>query len=128
MSILYDFKRLNDNLNEEEGKTKGYYPRVISRGTLDTKKMLHDLADGSPFLEAELLKSLNLIQEYVLRSLKEGYNVCLTDFGTFSLSAESRLVQTVNEIRAESIRVKGMNFRTAPSFNRKLRCATFEKR
>lgn len=128
MSIQYDFKVVTDNLNEHEKKIKGYYPRIISRGSVDTKKMLRDLSGGSAFKEAELQKSLTLIQDYVLRCLKEGYNVCLTDFGTFSLAAESRLVESPKEIRAESIRVKGMKFRTSPGFNKKLRCANFEKK
>lgn len=127
MSIKYEFKEITDNLHKEEEKRVGYYPRVVSKGTIHTNDMLEDLSGGSAMKKAELGKSLDVIQDYILRALKNGYDVCLSDFGTFSVSAESRIVTDKKEIRAESIKVKGMNFRTSSAFNKKLRTAEFER-
>lgn len=128
MGVKYTFKKVTDNLNTEEEKVKGYYPRIISQGSISTADMVEELSRGSVERSAELQKSITLIEDYIVRKLKEGYNVCLTDFGTFSLSAESRRVQSTDEIRAESVRVKGMNFRTSPKINHKLKTTTFEKK
>ena len=103
-------------------------PLRRSRGSISTTDMIEELSRGSVERSTELQKSVTLIEDYIVRKLKDGFTVCLTDFGTFSLSAESRLVQSTDEIRAESIRVKGMNFRTSPKINRKLKDTTFEKK
>ena len=127
MGVKYTFKKVTDNLNSEEDKVKAYYPRIISQGSISTQDMVEELSHNSVERSAELQKSITLIEDFIIRKLKEGYNVCLTDFGTFSLSAESKLVQITDEIQKETIHVKGMNFRTSPKINRKLKDTTFEK-
>ncbi|MDR0714400.1 MAG: HU family DNA-binding protein, partial [Bacteroidales bacterium] len=55
-------------------------------------------------------------------------NVCIEEFGTFSVSAETaRTVHTEREIRAESIRVKKIVFKTSQALVRRLTGFTFRK-
>ncbi|MEG2067525.1 MAG: hypothetical protein RRZ65_07785 [Tannerellaceae bacterium] len=113
MSVKYKFTPICDNMNGEGEKIKGFYPKVVSRGTIHKEELFDEISQGSASMRAELTRSWMLIESHILERLRNGYDVCLNDFGTFSLSAESRLIEKKNEIRAESITVKGMNFRAS---------------
>lgn len=127
MSIRYKFVPIYDNLNEEGEKVTGFYPKVVSRGTIGKERMFDDISRGSSSLRAELARSWMLMADYIEEKLEDGYDVCLDDFCTFGVSAKYRRVDRINEIRAESIFVKGMHVRTSEVVNKKLRWARFER-
>lgn len=127
MAVLYKFAPVHDNLNEGEKKVKGYYPQVVKRGTIHKEEMLDAVSRGSSSLRGELSRAWMLIEDYIVEQLQNGYDVCLNDFGTFSLSAESRLIERKNEIRAESIFVKRLNFRASTVVTKKLKTTRFER-
>jgi predicted histone-like DNA-binding protein len=103
-----------DNLNPAESRKKGLYPRIISKKTLSLSQLCQDAAEGTTFNPFEVEGAARLLIDRIIRELSEGNNVCLDDFGTFSLSAEAvRTVQDEHEIRAESIRVKKVVFKTS---------------
>ena len=119
MSIQYRFVPIYDNLNEDSEKVTGFYPKVVSRGTINKERMFEEISHGSSSLRSELARSWML--------MKDGYDVCLNDFCTFGISAKYRRVDRINEIRAESIFVKGMHVRTSEVVNKKLKWARFER-
>lgn len=127
MSIQYKFVPIYDNLNEEDQKVTGFYPKVVSRGTIGKEQMFDDISRGSSSLRAELARSWMLMADYIEGKLEDGYDVCLDDFCTFGVSANYRRVDRKNEIRAESISVKGMHVRVSEAINKKLRRARFER-
>ncbi|MCD7850480.1 MAG: hypothetical protein LUH63_12565 [Parabacteroides sp.] len=127
MGITYRFEPVHDNMNPEEKKVKGYYPRVVSNGTIDKEMMFDAISHGSSSLRAELSRAWMLMEDFIVNKLQDGYTVNLDGFGSFSVSAQSRLVEKKNEIRAESIRVKGMTFRASEVVNKKLKRTTFER-
>lgn len=115
MSIQYRFVPIYDNLNEDSEKVTGFYPKVVSRGTINKERMFEEISHGSSSLRSELARSWMLMEDYIIDRLKDGYDVCLNDFCTFGISAKYRRVDRINEIRAESIFVKGMHVRTSES-------------
>lgn len=127
MSIRYKFVPIYDNLNEEGEKVAGFYPKVVSRGTIGKERMFDDISRGSSSLRAELARSWMLMADYIEEKLEDGYDVCLDDFCTFGVSAKYRRVDRKNEIRAESISVKGMHVRVSKAINQKLKRARFER-
>lgn len=127
MSIRYKFVPIYDNLNEEGEKLTGFYPKVVSRGTIGKERMFDDISRGSSSLRAELARSWMLMADYIEEKLEDGYDVCLDDFCTFGVSAKYRRVDRKNEIRAESISVKGMHVRVSKAINQKLKRARFER-
>lgn len=127
MSIRYKFVPIYDNLNEEGEKVTGFYPKVVSRGTIGKERMFDDISRGSSSLRAELARSWMLMADYIEEKLEDGYDVCLDDFCTFGVSAKYRRVNRKNEIRAESISVKGMHVRVSKAINQKLKRARFER-
>ena len=127
MSIRYKFVPIYDNLNEEGEKVTGFYPKVVSRGTIGKERMFDDISRGSSSLRAELARLWMLMADYIEEKLEDGYDVCLDDFCTFGVSAKYRRVDRKNEIRAESISVKGMHVRVSKAINQKLKRARFER-
>ena len=127
MSIQYRFVPIYDNLNEDSEKVTGFYPKVVSRGTIGKERMFDDISRGSSSLRAELARSWMLMADYIEEKLEDGYDVCLDDFCTFGVSAKYRRVDRKNEIRAESISVKGMHVRVSKAINQKLKRARFER-
>jgi predicted histone-like DNA-binding protein len=103
-----------DNLNPAESKRKGLYPRIISKRTTSLSQLCRKVSEGTSFNYFEAEGIARLLIDGIIKELGEGNNVCLDDFGTFSLSAEAvRTVQDEHEIRAESIRVKKIVFKTS---------------
>ena len=127
MSIQYRFVPIYDNLNEDSEKVTGFYPKVVSRGTIGKERMFDDISRGSSSLRAELARSWMLMADYIEEKLEDGYDVWLDDFCTFGVSAKYRRVDRKNEIRAESISVKGMHVRVSKAINQKLKRARFER-
>ncbi len=128
MSIQYRMEGQTDNLNPEGSKKQGLYPRVVSRDTLTLKQLAERAADGTTFNSFEVEMSARLLIAQIVKELKAGNNACLDEFGTFSFSAEStRKVQDEHEIRAESIRVKRVVFKTSSYLMKSLQYSKFER-
>ena len=56
-----------------------------------------------------------------------GYNVYIDGLGTFSVSAESKLVESEDDLRAPSVKVKNINFRSAVRLKNTIKNSTFTK-
>ena len=69
MSIRYKFVPIYDNLNEEGEKVTGFYPKVVSRGTIGKERMFDDISRGSSSLRAELARSWMLMAMAVMMVL-----------------------------------------------------------
>jgi predicted histone-like DNA-binding protein len=63
----------------------------------------------------------------VSQKLKAGYNVCIDDLGTFSLSAESETVESPDDIRSQSVRVKAIHFRPSVRMKKCMKNSEFER-
>lgn len=46
MSIQYRFVPIYDNLNEDSEKVTGFYPKVVSRGTINKERMFEEISHG----------------------------------------------------------------------------------
>jgi predicted histone-like DNA-binding protein len=129
MSIYYRMVEQTDNMHPDGSKKRGFYPRIISKKTVELRQLCKNAAEGTTFNAFEVEASAGLIIRQILDELAEGNNVCLDGFGTFSVSAEAvRTAQTENEIRAESIRVKRIVFKTSQALMKRLTGFTFRKK
>jgi predicted histone-like DNA-binding protein len=118
-----------DNVNPDGSKKRGLYPRIISKKTVGLRELCKYTAEEITFNAFELEAAVGLIVNKILMELADGNNVCIDGFGTFSVSAEAvRTVQTANEIRAESIRVKRIVFKTSQALMKRLTGFTFRKK
>jgi len=125
MSIQYKMMGKNDNMNPKELKKKGYYPVVVRKQTVDIKELSEKAARRCNLSNFEIEMAIKVALEAIQDELLDSNNVCLEGFGTFSLKAESRDVETPDEIRAESIFVKKISFKHSPVLLQKMKAATF---
>ena len=125
MAVHYRMDDLQDNMNSGDKKKKGLYPRIISNRTVFLDELLEKATYGTTLSPIEAKIAFGLAQKQLIHELKQGNNVCLDDFGMFSLTAKSRRVQDESEIRSASIEVNRLAFRMSRAFLRKLGMVEF---
>ena len=119
MAADYDFRR---KPNEKgDGEVQPLYPRIVSKGTIDSKRLFHEITEASSFTEGDLAGIMVAFQEKVSYYLSEGYHVKLGEIGYFSSSLKARPVMDAKEIHAQSIYFDNVNFRPSSSFRKKVR-------
>ena len=117
MAADYDFRR---KPNEKgDGEVQPLYPRIVSKGTIDSKRLFREIAEASSFTEGDLAGIMVAFQEKVSYYLSEGYHVKLGEIGYFSSSLRARPVMDKKEIRSVSISFDNVNFRATPWFRRR---------
>ena len=116
MSVYYRMDSLTDNMNPENSKKKGLYPRVISKRTVFLDELLKRAVSGSSMSVPEARMAFEMIVARTIEELKDGNNVCIDGIGMFSLTAKSRRVQNEDEIRGVSIEVNRLAFRMSRAF------------
>lgn len=117
MAADYDFRRKpNEN---GDGELQPLYPRIVSKGTVDSKQLFREIAEASSFTEGDLAGIMVSLQEKVSYYLSEGYHVKLGEFGYFSVSLKARPVMDKKEIRSVSISFDNVNFRATRWFRRR---------
>jgi predicted histone-like DNA-binding protein len=127
MSIYYRLDAKTDNLHPEESRKRGLFPRIIRHRTVGLEELCKRTAEGTTFNAFELETAAKMLVDGILNELGEGNNVCIDDFGTFSVSAEAtREAHEQHDIRAESIRLKRIVFKTSQSLLKHLRF-TFQR-
>jgi predicted histone-like DNA-binding protein len=118
-----------DNLNPEGSKKRGLFPRIIRKKTVSLRELCELAAEGTTFNAFELESGGRLLIREIVDQLSDGNNVCLDDFGTFSLSAETiRPAQDEYDIRAESIRVKKVVFKTSRRLMSRMKGLVFKRK
>ncbi len=127
MSIKYKMIYRGDYLNPEGKKKTGYYPQVVRRETIKTAKLASKMTIGRKHMQFEAENHIRTIFHCIEEELKNGNHVCIEDFGTFSLTAESRDVTHPSQVRAESIFVKHIVFKPSKSMKLRMRGADFER-
>lgn len=116
MAAQYDLLRCPDA--KSTGELQPLYPRIVSKGTIDTKTLVREISEACSFTEGDLEGVLVALSEKISYYLSEGFHVQIGEMGYFSSSLKSRLVMDKNEIRATSIYFDNVNFRASSWFRR----------
>ena len=125
MSIQYKMISRKDNLNPDGKKKAGYYPQVVRRRTIRMRELSEMVSTNTPLGRMEVEASLRMVIDRIERELFEGNHVCFDEFGTFSLTAECRYVESPDEIRAESVKVKRVVFSPSKTLATRMKVARF---
>lgn len=125
MSIRYRLTEVKDNISSKP--KKGYYAQVVTKGTIDTQTLCKQIASCCALSTADMTAAIIALSQQLTECLLDGYNVNIDGIGTFSLSAESKVVQKKTDIRAQSVKVKNVNFRSAVSLKKAMQESKFER-
>ena len=125
MSIRYRLTEVKDNISSKP--KKGYYAQVVTKGTIDTQTLCKQIASCCALSTADMTAAIIALSQQLTECLLDGYNVNIDGIGTFSLSAESKVVQKKTDIRAQSVNVKNVNFRSAVSLKKAMQESKFER-
>jgi len=125
MSIPYRLTPMKDNISK--APKRGYYAQVVTKGTIDTQSLCKHIASGCTLTVADLRAAIEAISSSVADCLMDGYNVYIDGLGTFSVSAESKIVEQEGDLRSPSVSVKNVNYRAAVSLKKQVKESQFEK-
>jgi|GEM_PF-224568 len=127
MGFFYKLKPVTDNINSKEKAVKGFTAMAVSVGTIDLPKLAEYLSERTTFTKQEVKGVLELAVDGVEYYLSLGHNVSMGDLGTFSVSAESKVVQGKDEIRGTSVDMKRIVHRPSKAMTSRLKKVPFER-
>ena len=119
MSAYYDlFEKPDVN---KTGKQQPLYARFIPKGTIEQKEFLNRVHLFTGISRSLLEGAMSAFMDELRDCLADGWTVELGELGYFtpSLSCQ-REVMEKKELRAASVRLRGLNFRVSKEFYKEL--------
>ena len=123
MGLKYDFFEVNE-LNKTKGKFRA---RAVSKGKINSAKLASWISQTHGISAAQAKAYIEMLTDSMLDFIADGYEVEVGKLGYFSASITSKLVDSPNEIRAETVRFNRLNFRANIRTKRTLRMAFIER-
>lgn len=103
------------------GEAQPFYPRIVSKGTILSKRLVQDIAEESSFSPGDIEGLLVAIERKISNYLIAGHHVQLGGIGYFSAKLKARPVMDKKEIRSPSIYFDNVNFRASMRFRKNSR-------
>ena len=111
MAAEYDFRKKPAPAGSSDSEL--LYPRIVSKGTIDSEKIVRNISEASSFTPGDIEGLLVALEGQISHYLSEGYHVELGRLGYFSAGLKARPVSNPKEIRAGSIYFGSVNFRAS---------------
>ena len=109
MSIHYDLYETPDI--QQTGEQQPLHPRVVFNGTIDQEEFLDRVHKFTGISRSLLAGAMQSFQNELRDLLANGWIVELGDIGYFSASLQGPPVMKKEEVHAQSIKLKNINFR-----------------
>lgn len=124
MAVKYDLFKVPNLVTK--GKER-YSARVIINGEVDLEKIADIVASRSTVKQGDVLAAWKGMLQVIKEELSEGRRVHLDGLCYMNLSAQSDIVRSTTEIRAESIHLRDIVYRTEKDLKRILSAVKFER-
>ncbi|MCE5224773.1 MAG: HU family DNA-binding protein [Porphyromonadaceae bacterium] len=125
MSISYKSRRMVSNY---PGKEKvGFMATKANGKTIHTDELCRAIADKTTLSTADVKGVIEALVCELESSLEEGNQVHIGDMGTFGITLTSPTVEKPEELRANYVTVKSINYLPSTRIKERLRKATFTK-
>lgn len=125
MAVKYDFYETPDPGN---GTRKSrYHVRAVSLGTVGTARLASEIHDRCSLTESDVRAVLSELSKVAVEHLRNGERIQVDGLGYFQMTLECPQINTMEEIRAESIRFKSVAFRAEIELKQELRKSIFER-
>jgi len=103
------------------------HPRLVESRTVGTDEVATKIQRRSTLTVADVKGALSALSEVMVETLQEGNRVYLKGMGYFSLSLTCPATHSQNQIRAESITVKNIDFRPEAQLKKQLKKIQLER-
>ncbi|MGM0636457.1 MAG: HU family DNA-binding protein [Bacteroidota bacterium] len=103
-----------------------YYAKAVGNGVTDLRRLARLISNQSTVRKADCLAVLEALQHNISEELAEGKIVRLGDFGTFQVGVRSYGEETPDEVSANSVKSKHLNFRPGLDFEHLLNNIKFK--
>lgn len=118
MSIQYDLYETPDI--KQTGDKQPLHPRVVPKGTVDQNEFLDRVHKLTGLSRSMLAGAMLSFQNELKNLLANGWIVEMGEIGYFSVSLQGPPVMDKKEVRAQSIKLKNVNFRVGQQFKREV--------
>lgn len=106
---------------------KRVYPKMVSRGMMDTKTFVEKMCYHNHAISHSVVKAvLSDVADYLAEMLAEGYSVKLDDIGTFSIALDfdddkpKELTADDERMIHRRVKVKDVNYKAATELKKQL--------
>ncbi|WP_417008453.1 DNA-binding protein [Bacteroides congonensis] len=118
MSIHYDLYETPDI--QQTGEQQPLHPRVVFKGTIDQEEFLDRVHKFTGISRSMLSGAMQSFQNELRDLLANGWIVEFGDIGYFSVSLQGPSVMKKEEVHAQSIKLKNINFRPGTQFKKEV--------
>lgn len=125
MAILF---KTQQRVNPQDRTVPGkYYAAVVANGSVDFETLADMISEQCTVTETDCLAVLNVLEQNIMRELKQGRIVRLGKLGNFQISLSSQGFDTPVEVSAEGITNSRIIFRPAKKLRNLLGNLSFNK-
>ena len=125
MAIIYKpLERLNP---QDTTAVKKYYAAVVANGSVDFETLAEMISEQCSVTETDCLAVLNVLEQNIVRELKQGRIVRLGKLGNFQVSLSSEGYATEDEVTASAVKKSRILFRPAKKMRNLLKDLTFQR-
>lgn len=124
MAVKYDLYKTPRPTAEPDA---GYHVRAMHMETVTTHEIARRIEHDTALTEGDVKNVLVSLSHYLVDCLQNGKRMHIEGTGYFSLAIEAPTVASPHDMRAERIRVKGINYRPDKQVKTKLASTKFER-
>lgn len=125
MALEYDFYQ--NPVPKGSNRKPRLHARVVTQGTTTTEQIAKAIHDRSTLTTGDVKAVLDLLSSLLIQELSHSRRVHIEGLGYFQLTLDCPPVKTEKEIRAESIKVRTIVFRTEEPVKDKIRNITVRR-
>ena len=125
MAITY--KPLERSNPQDLTAAKKYYAAVVTNGSVNFETLAEMISEQCTATETDCLAVLNVLEQNIVRELKQGRIVRLGKLGNFQVSLSSEGFTTEAEVTASAVKKSRILFRPAKKMRDLLKDLTFSK-
>lgn len=118
MSAQYDLYETPDI--KQTGEKQPLHPRIVPKGTIDQNEFLDRVHKFTGISRSLLAGAMQSFQNELKDLLANGWIVELGEIGYFSLSLQGPPVMNKKDVRAQSIKLKNINYLPTKQFKREV--------
>jgi len=128
MAIYYKYRVIQDNLNQEESKKNGVYPRAVAMRTVDKEGLIKHLTQNLYNSEPEASKAVDAVFSAITELMMDGAFVKIDGWGSFQPTLSySPQVEGNERTLGTSLIVKNINFKSSKEFVERVNRANIRK-